>query len=168
MAVYTDTQKRQRHDPVKAAFPLLQTICNQEVWKIHKLTRSSSNNTHKRNNKTKTWSTIRQSPDIRVNARLINVNRVSFLCLFRCLYLGARKRLTPFWLKPLSLSICLCLSEFPVGSPSRGWNVTLYVWHKPTELAHSFLFCSCVCFCLFYGPFSCISFHKFSWQLSVC
>ena len=36
--------------------------------------------------------------------------------------------------------------------------------HKPTKLAHSFLFCSCVCFCL-YGPFSSISFHKFSRQL---
>ena len=33
--------------------------------------------------------------------------------------------------------------------------------HKPTELAHSFLFCSCVCFCL-YGPFNCISFNNFS------
>ena len=38
--------------------------------------------------------------------------------------------------------------------------------HKATELAHSFLFCSCVYFC-FYGPFNCISFHKFSQQLSV-
>ena len=37
--------------------------------------------------------------------------------------------------------------------------------HKPTELAHPFLFCSCVCFCL-YGPFNCISFRKFSRQLS--
>ena len=35
-----------------------------------------------------------------------------------------------------------------------------------TELAHSFLFCSCVCFCLF-GPFNCISFQKFSQQLSI-
>ena len=43
----------------------------------------------------------------------------------------------------------------PAGSPSRGG-----------ELAHSFLFCSCVYFCL-YGPFNCISFHKFSRQLSV-
>ena len=42
----------------------------------------------------------------------------------------------------------------------------LCFWHKPTELAHSFLFCSCVCFCL-YGPLNCFSFHKFSWQLSV-
>ena len=36
---------------------------------------------------------------------------------------------------------------------------------KPTELAHSFLFSSCICFCL-YDLFYCISFHKFSWQLS--
>ena len=41
----------------------------------------------------------------------------------------------------------------------------LCLWHKPVELAQSFLFCSCVCFCL-YDPFNCISFHKFSWQLS--
>ena len=34
--------------------------------------------------------------------------------------------------------------------------------HKPIERAHSFIFCSCVYFCL-YGPFNCISFHKFSW-----
>ena len=44
----------------------------------------------------------------------------------------------------------------------------LCLWPKPTELAHSFFFCSSVCFCL-YGPFKCkcISFHKFSPQLSV-
>ena len=36
--------------------------------------------------------------------------------------------------------------------------------HKPTKLAHSFLFSSCVRFCL-YSPFNCISFHKFSRQL---
>ena len=30
--------------------------------------------------------------------------------------------------------------------------------HKPAELAHTFLFCSCVCFCL-YGPLNCTSFH---------
>ena len=42
----------------------------------------------------------------------------------------------------------------------------LCLWHKPTELAHSFLFCSCICFCL-YGPFNCISFHKLARQLSV-
>ena len=37
--------------------------------------------------------------------------------------------------------------------------------HKPTMLAYSFLFCSCVYFCL-YGSFNCFSFHKFSQQLS--
>ena len=52
----------------------------------------------------------------------------------------------------------------PAGSPSR--DVTVYVWHKPTELAHSFLFCSCIYFCLF-GPFNCFSFHKFFRQLSI-
>ena len=54
----------------------------------------------------------------------------------------------------------------PMGSPSHGGNVVvLCLWHIPSELAHSFLFCSCVCFYL-YGPFNCISFHKFSWQNS--
>ena len=36
---------------------------------------------------------------------------------------------------------------------------------KLTELAHSFLFSSCVSFRL-YGPFNCISFHKFYRELS--
>ena len=40
----------------------------------------------------------------------------------------------------------------------------LCLLHKPIELADSFLFCSCECFCLC-GPFNCISFHKFSRQL---
>ena len=41
----------------------------------------------------------------------------------------------------------------------------LMTWHKPTELAHFILFRSCFCFGL-YGSLNCISFHKFSWQLS--
>ena len=53
----------------------------------------------------------------------------------------------------------------PAGSPSRGGDVTVYVWHKPTELAHSFLFCSCDYFRL-HGPVNRISFHIFSRQLS--
>ena len=52
------------------------------------------------------------------------------------------------------------------------WRLTFMWWgcyglchrHKLTKLAHSFLFCSCVCFCL-YGPFNSISLHKFSRQL---
>ena len=66
----------------------------------------------------------------------------------------------------LSLSLSLILIHVLAGLPSRGGDVTVYVWHKPTELAHSFLFSSCVYFCL-YGYFSSISFHKFSRQLSV-
>ena len=54
----------------------------------------------------------------------------------------------------------------PMGSPSRGGDATVYVWHKPTELANSSLFCSRVYLCL-YGPFNCISFHKLSRQLFV-
>ena len=53
----------------------------------------------------------------------------------------------------------------PVGSPSRGGDVTVYVWNKPTELAHSFLFSTYVCFCL-YSPFSCIPFCNFAQRLS--
>ena len=63
-----------------------------------------------------------------------------------------------------------CVSGGPPQGPRRGSaNVTglvsprflltftwwgcygLSFWHKPTELARSFLFCSCVCFCL-HGP----------------
>ena len=43
----------------------------------------------------------------------------------------------------------------PTGSPSHSGDVTAYVRHKPTELAYSFLFCSCVYFSV-YGPFTCI------------
>ena len=53
----------------------------------------------------------------------------------------------------------------PAGSPSRGGDVVVYVGYKPAELAHSFLFRSCVYFCLC-GPFNCIPFQKFSRQLS--
>ena len=54
----------------------------------------------------------------------------------------------------------------PAGSPSRGGDVTVCVWHKSTQLAYSILFCSCVCFCL-YSPFNCISFNQFSRQHSL-
>ena len=69
---------------------------------------------------------------------------------------------------------CLVLSFWAVLFICLGPHRLTFTWwgcyslcpgHKPAELAHSFLFCSCVCFCL-YGPFDCISFHKFSQQLS--
>ena len=62
--------------------------------------------------------------------------------------------------------ICVCVCELvsrmwvPTGSPSLGGDVA----HSCPKLAHSF-FSSCVYFCL-YCPFNCISFHKFSRQLS--
>ena len=64
-----------------------------------------------------------------------------------------------------------CLCDFvprncPHGLTFTWWGCCgLCLWRKPTELARSFLFCSCVCFCL-YGRFNCISFHKFSRQVS--
>ena len=82
----------------------------------------------------------------------------------------------PCWLNRSNESTChtrwyLCLGFFlPVTGP-RGLTLRwlgccgLRFWRKPTELAHSFSFCSCVYFCL-YGPFDCISFRKFSRQLS--
>ena len=56
----------------------------------------------------------------------------------------------------------------PAGSPSRGGDVTVYVKNinQPSLPTLFFLLCSRVCFCV-RGPFSCISFHKFSQQLSV-
>ena len=67
-------------------------------------------------------------------------------------------------------SVCLkvCVFLVPAGSPTRGGDAAVYVFeiNQPSfGLAHSFLFCSCVYFCL-YGPFNCISFRKFSRQLS--
>ena len=72
----------------------------------------------------------------------------------------------PFFVKSLFLCELIKWNPYqglpffsvPAGSPSCGGDVMVYVWHKLTDLAHSFLFCSCVCFCL-YGPFSCISFR---------
>ena len=60
----------------------------------------------------------------------------------------------------------VCCPTVPMISPPRGGDVTVYVWHKPSELAHTFLFCSCVYVCL-HGTFNCISFHKLPRQLYV-
>ena len=65
------------------------------------------------------------------------------------------------------LSKCLVLHTSPRGLTFMWWGCYgLCHRHKPTELTHSFLFCSCVYLCL-YGPFNCISFHAVSRQLSV-
>ena len=69
-------------------------------------------------------------------------------------------------------SYVIPLSRGLLNATHRGLTFTwwgcygLCLWHKLTELAQSFLFCSCVYFCR-YDPFNCIPFHKFSQQLSV-
>ena len=66
----------------------------------------------------------------------------------------------------LLTSVISLQKDCPHGLTFTWWGCCgLCLWHKPTELAHFFLFCSCVCFYL-YGPSNCISFHKFSRQLS--
>ena len=61
--------------------------------------------------------------------------------------------------------------ECPRGLTFTWWGCGgLCFWHKPTELAHSFLFCSYAYFCL-YSSFNCISFYELSRQLaafSIC
>ena len=58
------------------------------------------------------------------------------------------------------------LLKSPRGPTFTWWGCCgLCFWHKPTELAHSFLLRSCVYVCL-YSPFNCISFRKFSRQPS--
>ena len=50
----------------------------------------------------------------------------------------------------------------PTSSPSRGGDVAVYVFDiNQLSLPTPFFFCFCFHFCLF-GPFNCISFHKFS------
>ena len=59
----------------------------------------------------------------------------------------------------------LCFKPSPRAHLHVIGMLRFMLWHKPAELAHSLLFRSCVYFCLC-GPFNCISFHKFSRQLS--
>ena len=60
------------------------------------------------------------------------------------------------------------MRKSPQGSPSRGGDVAVYVFDiNQQNLPRSFFFILFlyVYFCL-YGPFNCISFHKFPRQLS--
>ena len=53
------------------------------------------------------------------------------------------------------------VAVIPAGSPLRGGDVTVCVWHKPTQLATPFY----SVLVSVYGPFNRISFRKFSLQL---
>ena len=89
---------------------------------------------------------------------------------------GSSQSSTPRWALVVStklthLGVVITLAVF-AHTARRQWSpqahlhvVGMLRFMLSTELAHSFLFCSCVYFCL-YGPFNCISFHKFSRQLS--
>ena len=69
-----------------------------------------------------------------------------------------------FW--RLCLEITTVFRSSPRGLAFMRWGCCcLCLWHKSTEIAHSFLLCSCVSVCL-YSPFNCISFCKFSRQPS--
>ena len=71
-----------------------------------------------------------------------------------------------FFLRAVWALTCFTLVDCSHGLAFTWWGCCgLCLWHCTTELAHSFSFCSCVSFCL-YGPFNCVSFHKFSRQLS--
>ena len=103
-----------------------------------------------------TWTT-RQHRCMRHRRRLLLVWISWTYC--HCHKLLASKFIS-YW---LALGNCI--------SSHRGFTFTLCgccglcFWHKPAKLAHSFLFSSCVSFC-YNGPVDCISFYKFSRQLS--
>ena len=77
-----------------------------------------------------------------------------------------RTDIFPFWVSGVGIYFaCVSLQDCLQGLTFMWWgHCSLCLWHKLTKLALSFLFCSCVCFCL-YEPYNCISFHKFSRQL---
>ena len=66
----------------------------------------------------------------------------------------------------LFLLLLLLLKFVPAGSPSRGGDATVYVqdMNQPSLLTP---FYTVLGLFLCFGPFNCISFHKFSQQLSI-
>ena len=65
-----------------------------------------------------------------------------------------------------SLSLSHTHTHVPAGSPSRGGDIKVYVLdiNQPSLPTPFILF---LCLFFSYGPFTCISFHKFSRKLSV-
>ena len=116
------------------------------------------------------WKVVRITKEalylcISVNSHTFNLSCFCFVVFVsRRLWMGilfcipcSAMSVPPVWFSSVSV---------PEGSPSRGGDVVVYVkGNTPTELVYSLLFRPYVFFCL-YGPFNCISYHKFSWQLS--
>ena len=72
---------------------------------------------------------------------------------------AATTEITPhFWTRPMQQS--------PAGSPSRGGDVAVYVFDRNQPSFSTPFYSVFVSTSLSYGPFSCISFLKFSRQLS--
>ena len=90
----------------------------------------------------------------------------TYTVFFLCTSLSIQVAHSFFWRWIVYAPVYNSLATWvPAGSPSCGGDVVVYAWHKQTQLAHFFLFCSRV-YVRLYGPFNCISFHKFSRQLS--
>ena len=71
------------------------------------------------------------------------------------------------WFSADDLFVCLFFISRLRGLTFSWWGCHgLCHRHKLTKFAHSFLSCSCVCFCL-YGHFNSVSFHKF-FAFSLC
>ena len=91
-------------------------------------------------------------------------NAINFVCFF-----VLRKWMFCKWDVPIVPCVSFQNALFcgPRGLTFTWWGrCGLRFWYKPTELAHSFFFCSFVYFLCLYDPFNCISFHKLSRQLS--
>ena len=97
----------------------------------------------------------------------------TFSCQFSWQWPIQRWRRSPNIKMKFVFSLWMCQVRVFVSLISpHGFTVTwwtcygLCLWRKLTQLAHSFLFCSCVYYC-FHGLFNCISFIYISQQLSV-
>ena len=105
-----------------------------------------------------TWSRVPRSSEPKANRRV----RTGLRSYERS-YEGMRRHSKARYEKARYDNICNCfVLETPRGFTFKWWGCYGFCQrNRPIELAHSFLFCSCVYFCLF-GPFNCISFHKSS------
>ena len=61
----------------------------------------------------------------------------------------------------LNINVCFASKHVTVGSPSRGGDVAVYVFDINQPSLPTAFYSVLASICL-YGPFNCISFHKFS------
>ena len=95
------------------------------------------------------------------------MNEIITKCLFPVLYVQLHLTIQTCCTVTFKTSFSFSFKSGPRGRTFWWWGCYgLCLRHKPAELVHSFLLCSCVHVCL-YGSFNYISFHKFSRQLSV-